>query len=153
MTKKLEKLDVFICEGKVDIPNVYSAGGVGSRFLVEMRDNKRIMGMRCPSCNHIFVPPRSTCKYCFGQLSEWVEVSDKGTLVTYTVSCQTRPVQPAEPPIIYGIVQLDGADTGFAHMIGEVDFEQVHIGMRLRAVFKEEREGNILDIKYFKPLA
>jgi uncharacterized OB-fold protein len=35
----------------------------------------------------------------------------------------------------------------------EVDFGQVHIGMRLRAVFKEEREGSILDIKYFKPLA
>jgi uncharacterized OB-fold protein len=26
------------------------------------------------------------------------------------------------------------------------------IGMRVEAVFKEERAGNMLDIKYFKPL-
>jgi hypothetical protein len=56
-------------------------------------------------------------------------------------------------PIVYGIIQLDGADTGFVHMLGEVDPEQLRVGMRVQAVFKKEREGNILDIKYFKPLA
>jgi len=28
----------------------------------------------------------------------------------------------------------------------------LRIGMRVQAVFKEERAGSILDIKYFKPL-
>lgn len=37
--------------------------------------------------------------------------------------------------------------------LGEVDFDQLKIGMKVQAVFKEERVGNILDIKYFKPLA
>jgi hypothetical protein len=60
--------------------------------------------------------------------------------------------QPVEPPIIYGVVQLDGADTGFVHMLGEVDPEQLRIGMRVQAVFKDERSGGILDIRYFRPL-
>jgi len=106
----------------------------------------------CPICNRVYVPARSTCKYCFGQISEWVEVSDKGTLLTYTVDCQSNAMQPVEPPIIYGIIQLDGADTGLLHMLGEVDLEQLKIGMRLQAVFQEKRVGSILDIKYFKPV-
>jgi uncharacterized OB-fold protein len=38
-------------------------------------------------------------------------------------------------------------------MLGEVDPEQLRVGMRVQAVFQKEREGSILDIKYFKPIA
>lgn len=153
VTEKLEGMDVWIYHGQIYIPNRYSAGAVGSRFLIEIRDKKRIMGTRCPTCNRVYVPARSICKDCFGQLDELVEVSDKGTVLTYTVCNQPNPVQPVETPLVYGIVQLDGADTGFVHMLGEVNPEQLRIGMRVQAVFKEEREASILDIKYFKPLA
>jgi uncharacterized OB-fold protein len=152
-TEKLEGMDVWLYHGQIYIPNTYSAGAVGSRFLIELRDNKRIMGIRCPTCNRVYVPARSVCKDCFAQLNEWVEVSDKGTLLTYTVCHQPNRVQPMEPPLIYGIIQLDGADNGFVHMLGGVDPEQLRIGMRVQAVFKEKREASILDIKYFKPLA
>ncbi len=152
VTEKLEGLDVWIYHGQIYIPNTYSAGAIGSRFLIALRDKKRIMGTRCPTCNRVYVPARSICKDCYGQLDELVEVSDKGTLLTYTVCNQPNPVQPVEPPVVYGIIQLDGADTGFVHMLGEVDPEQIRIGMRVQAVFKEEREASILDIKYFKPL-
>jgi len=152
VTEKLEGMDVWIYHGRIYIPNTYAAGAVGSQFLIALRDKKRIMGTRCPTCNRVYVPARSVCKDCFSQLDEWVEVSDKGTLLTYTVCNQPNPVQPVEPPIIYGIIQLDGADNGFVHMLGEVDLEQLRIGMRVQAVFKEKREASILDIKYFKPL-
>jgi uncharacterized OB-fold protein len=152
VTEKLEGLDVWIYHGQIYIPNTYSAGAIGSRFLIALRDKKRIMGTRCPTCNRVYVPARSICKDCYGQLDELVEVSDKGTLLTYTVCNQPNPVQPVEPPVVYGIIQLDGADTGFVHMLGEVDPEQIRIGMRVQAVFKGEREASILDIKYFKPL-
>jgi hypothetical protein len=153
VTEKLEGKDVWLYHGQIYIPNTYSAGAVGSRFLIELRDNKRIMGIRCPTCNRVYVPARSVCKDCFAQLNEWVEVSDKGTLLTYTVCHQPNRVQPMEPPLVYGIIQLDGADNGFVHMLGEIDPEQLRIGMRVQAVFKEKREASILDIKYFKPLA
>jgi hypothetical protein len=130
--ERLEDLGVFVYHGKIYIPNTYTAGAVGSRFLIELRDNKKIMG--------------------FAQLDQWVEVSDKGTLLTYTVAGQSNGVQPVDPPIIYGIVQLDGASTGLVHMVSEVDFEKLVVGMRVKAVFKEERAGSILDIKYFAPL-
>jgi uncharacterized OB-fold protein len=152
VTEKLEGQDVWLYHGQIYIPNEYSAGAVGSRFLTQLRDRKRIMGTRCLDCNRVYVPARSICKDCLGQLKQWVEVSDKGTLLTYTVCNVPNPVQPTEAPLIYGIVQLDGADTGFVHMLGEVEPEQLRVGMRVKAVFKEEREASILDIRYFKPL-
>jgi uncharacterized OB-fold protein len=152
VTEKLEDRDVWIYHGQIYIPNTFSAGAVGSRFLIELRDKKRIMGMRCPACNRVYVPARSICKDCYGQLDEWVEVSDKGTVLTYATDYETKSIQPTGTPIVYGIIQLDGADTGFVHMLGEVDPEQLRVGMRVQAVFQKEREGSILDIKYFKPL-
>jgi len=153
LTEKLEGMDVWVYHGQINIPNTYSAGAVGSRFLIELRDNKRIMGTRCPKCNLVYVPARSVCRDCFGQLSEWVEVSNKGTLLSHAIARQPTPVQPVPPPIIYGIIQLDGADTGFVHMLGEVDPQQLKVGMRDKAVFKtkKQRVASILDIKYFKP--
>ena len=154
VTEKLEGMDVWVYHGQIYIPNTYSAGAVGSRFLIELRDNKKIMGTRCPTCNLVYVPARSACRDCFGELSEWVEVSQKGTVLTYTVTYQSNPIQPVSTPIVYGIVQLDGADTGFVHMLGEVDPEKLKVGTKVKALFKskKERQGSILDIKYFKPL-
>ncbi|MCX5999105.1 MAG: Zn-ribbon domain-containing OB-fold protein [Chloroflexi bacterium] len=152
MTRSIEEMGAFIVEGKIDLPATFSAGAVASRFFIEIRDNKKIMGLRCPQCNRVYVPPRATCKRCFGKLSEWCEVSDKGTLLAYAISHQANAAQPVQPPIVYGIVQLDGADTGIVHMIGEVDCERLHVGLRLQAVFKDKRVGDILDIKHFKPL-
>ena len=152
-TRKLEDKDVYIYEGQIYIPNTYTAGALGTRVLTRLRDKKQILGMRCPSCNRVHVPARSICKDCFAELDELVEVSDRGVVLTYTVVDEPNPCQPKEPPLIYGIVQLEGADNGFVHMLGGVDADQLEIGMKVRAVFKEERSGSILDIEYFEPLA
>jgi uncharacterized OB-fold protein len=155
VTEKLEGMDVWLYHGQIYIPNTYSAGAVGSKFLIALRDKGRILGTRCPTCNRVYVPARSVCKDCFAQLDEWVEVSDKGTVLTYSIDHESKPViQPAEPPIVHAIIQLDGADTGLVHMLGEVEPEKLSIGMRVQAVFKpkKDRVASILDIKYFKPL-
>lgn len=153
-TEKLEGMDVWIYHGQIYIPNTFSAGATGSRFLTTIRDKTKLTGTRCPKCNRVYVPARSVCKDCFAQLKEWVEVSDKGTVLTYTIDSESKPIHPTDEPVIYGIIQLDGADTGFVHMIGGVDPEQLRVGMRVQAVFKpkEERIGSVLDIKHFKPL-
>ena len=151
-TTKLEDKDVYIYEGQIYIPNTYTAGTAGSKVLAALRDKKKILGMRCVTCNRVYVPARLTCQDCFELMDEWVEVSSKGTLQTYTVVYESHISQPVEVPLVYGIIQLDGADNGFVHMLGGVDLEHIYIGMRVQAVFKEERKGSVLDIKYFNPL-
>jgi uncharacterized OB-fold protein len=143
----------LIADKQLRLGYSYCVGQVGSRFLRELRDNKKIMGIRCPTCNHVLVPPRATCAKCFSKLKEWVEVSDKGTLISYTIVNYQELYHPVKTPFVYGVIQLDGADTGLVHILGELDFKKLGIGMRVQAIFKEERKGDIRDIMYFKPLA
>jgi hypothetical protein len=84
-------------------------------------------------------------------MEEWVEVGHEGILESYTLVYKPEPIHIADAPFAFGIIRLDGADTGMVHRLGEIDFEKIRIGMRVRAVFAEERKGDIRDIKYFKP--
>ena len=140
---------------KVEYSNC--AGLAGSKFLIELRDNQRIMGLKCGKCNIVYVPPKSVCPKCYSQLDEWVEVSDKGTLMTYTVVdyIYSDFYQPWGIPYTIGVIQLDGAGTGLCHFVDEVDPSKLKVGMKVQAVFKEkeQREASILDIKCFKPIS
>jgi len=144
-------------ETKWNVDFANCAGRAGSKFLVEFRDNARIMGLKCSKCNIVYVPPKSVCPKCYSQIDEWVEVSDKGTLKTYTTVnyIYSDLYQPWGIPYTIGLVQLDGADTGMCHFIDEVDPSKLKVGMRMQAVFKpkEEREALITDIKGFKPIS
>lgn len=152
MSKKIGELDPFVCERPFETWFLNYAGSVCSRFLTELRDEKRIMGIKCPQCNRILVPARPICSRCFRKTEEWIEVSDTGTLSTYTIVNQPLPCQQMDAPIIYGIILLEGADTGLLHLLGEVNPKNINIGMRVQAVFRGERKGDIRDIRYFKPL-
>jgi len=153
MAKK-ETTAPHIVPGRLFVPYFNYYGALASEFYRQLRDNKKILGVKCPICNHVYVPPRSICSKCFSNLNEWVEVSTRGIVNTYTVIYYTYSPsnQPMNVPYACGIIQLDGADTGLCHLLGEVAPEKISIGMRVEAVFKDKREGNILDIKYFRPL-
>lgn len=128
-----------------------SAGPVRSKFLLSLRDSQRILGTKCLSCGRVYVPARSTCPKCFEDMGEWVEVSNEGVLENYTIVYESQPTHITASPFVFGTIKLDGADTGIIHLLGEIDFEKIRIGMRVRAVFNEERKGDIRDIKYFRP--
>jgi uncharacterized OB-fold protein len=120
--------------------------------MVALRDDRKIMGIRCETCDRVYVPPRAVCSRCFGQLNQWVDLAGSGTLLNYTVIHYALPVHPMKPPFAYGIIQMDGADTALTHLLGGVDVDAIQLGMRLEPVFREERQGNILDIAHFRPL-
>jgi uncharacterized OB-fold protein len=99
------------------------------------------------------------CERCFSSIDEWVEVGHQGTLEAFTI-CYV-PFQGLPPPPIATImVKLDGADGCLMHVLSGVDLsdvdkanELVKIGMRVEAVWRDERKGEIGDIEYFRPVA
>ncbi|NIQ39229.1 MAG: hypothetical protein GTN81_11635 [Proteobacteria bacterium] len=140
--------------GEAEQPFRYSVGKWGSKFLVDLRDHKRLLGIRCPKCQKVYIPPRQVCGPCFQRMNELVELSNCGTLVAYTIirfsfidpeTGITRPV-----PYGYGYIKLDGCGNSFQHFINIEDESKVKIGARVQAVFEDDRKGNMLDIKYFK---
>ncbi len=85
-------------------------------------------------------------------MGEWRELSGDGTLLSFTIVRQELCHLPYPPPIIFGLIKLDGADNNFVHIVGGIKAEEVKRGMRVRAVFKETRTGSILDISHFEPI-
>jgi uncharacterized OB-fold protein len=152
MTQKMSDQELISYKSRIKVPYTWSIGEVGSRFLTEIKENKKIWGTRCSVCDFVFIPPKKTCTYCFVPMHEWTEVKDEGVLQTFTVTRYETDLIPQDSPRIIGIVLLDGADTGLVHLIGETPPENVKVGMRVKAVFNKERKGHILDIKHFKPI-
>jgi len=140
-----------------EIPFKYTAGEVLTKFFYELKE-KRIMGIRCPKCKRVLLPPRGFCEMCFEPLEEWVEVSDEGVIGAFQICCMKFLGAP-EPPWASGLIRLDGADTAILHFIGGIDLsdiekgkEAIKIGTRVKAVWSDAPKGLITDIRYFTPV-
>ncbi|MCD6571323.1 MAG: Zn-ribbon domain-containing OB-fold protein [Deltaproteobacteria bacterium] len=148
MSEWLQDVKDLTLKGQIKVPYTWSVGEVGSRFLVALRDEKKIIGNRCKNCSTVYVPPRKNCGRCFKDIDEWVELGSKGIVTAYTIVRYDYPLQPTKAPFAYAIIKLDGADVGFVHIIKE-GLDKLKMGTRVRASFKEDRKGNILDIDSF----
>ncbi len=145
--------DISSWQGQIPLSYVYTVGRAGEKFFREIINGK-ILGARCEACQITYVPPRIYCEKCFARLEDhYTEVGLKGTVHTFTQCFEAYDGTRKEAPSIVAMVRIDGTEGGVVHWLGEVDFEKVYIGMAVEAVFKpkREREGSILDIKYFKP--
>ena len=148
---KAKKPEMTI-KGEIRIGYNWSPGKAGERFFRDLKENGKIMGTRCRKCSRVLVPPRSFCEECFCDDMEWVEVEPRGTLATFGDSYFSAQGKRLDEPWILGIVRLNGSDGGLIHYIREAKAEDLRIGMQMEIVFKEQREGNILDILYFRPV-
>ena len=153
--------DEDVSQGKVLMaetdPNAryaWDAGVAIGRFLGELKKG-RIVGRRCHRCRRTMVPPRMFCEECFRPTDEWVYLADSGRVNTYSVSYIRWDASRVEEPTIPAVIEIDGASKGMGimHLLGEVKPEDVQVGMRVKAVWKppRQREGSILDIRYFRP--
>ncbi len=143
----------FTVEGKLALPYQYFAGTIGSVFLVALRDEKKILGLKHPKTGLVMVPPRQVDETTLEPLGEdWVEIGPAGEVTNFTVVRYEEDYQPKKPPYVLALIKLDGADTPLTHVLGGVDLEQVKVGMKVTAVFAEERSGSLTDISHFEPV-
>ncbi|MBT8338782.1 MAG: Zn-ribbon domain-containing OB-fold protein [Desulfatitalea sp.] len=138
------------------MPYEWSIGKYGSRFFQEIREKNQFIGIRCPGCGKVYIPPRRVCGPCFKELDELVELPNQGAITAFSIvnypfidpnTGIQRPI-----PYTYGYIRIDGADNIFSHIIDETDENKIKVGMRVRAVFKEKdaMQGHINDIKHFE---
>ena len=140
----------YVVEGKLALPYTYFAGRLGSTFLTTIRDQQKIMGVRCNQCSKVFVPPRQTCERCLSDIRDnWVTLENSGEVINFTVVREQDKHLPRKTPYILGMIRLDGADTPMVHIIEGVNPESISEGMRVKAVFAAESEGTILEIDHF----
>ena len=94
----------------------------------------KLMSGKCKKCGTIHLPPRPLCDKCFSKEFEWVEISRKGKLLTYTVIHVAPPQFEQMTPYVVGIIQLESG-LKIPGMIRGTDHEKIEIGMELTVNF------------------
>ena len=154
--EKEQEVELLTVHSRTDVEQAfrYSAGRYLSRFLVEMRDKARIIGVKCPKCHTVYAPPKEICDPCYAEMTEAVEVGPQGTIRNFTIlrapfvdpeTGVTRPV-----PYAFGNVQLDGAGSLIQNYLLAEDDSKIRVGARVEIEFHDERSGNMRDIKGFR---
>jgi uncharacterized OB-fold protein len=80
-----------------------------------------------------------------------VRVADTGTVLSWTWVATPLPDHPLDRPFAFALVQLDGADTSLFHVVDTGEEAAMATGMRVRADWRDQRMGSILDIRAFVP--
>ena len=147
--------NVLFNEWNPNAQYAWDAGVAIGRYLAELKEG-RLVGVHCKKCDRTVIPPRNFCEWCFRPMDDWVPLPDTGTVNTFSLCYVTWDMKVLTDPEIPAVIDIDGTSppVGIMHKLGEVDPKTVRIGMQVQAVWKppEEREGSILDIKYFKLL-
>ncbi len=137
----------------ISLDYAFSAGQSASRFLRAIAEGK-LLGQRCPVDGRVYFPSRGACPMhgvTFGE--ESVELSDKGTIVTFSIVRVASQNIALPLPYITVNVLLDGADTILIHVL-DAKLEDVHMGMRVQAVWKPSSEWttSTANILYFRAI-
>ena len=62
---------------------------------------------RCLRCRHITFPPKPVCPECWSDDLEWIDLSGRGILRSYTEVSAAPAIFAAEAPYVLCLVDLD----------------------------------------------
>jgi uncharacterized OB-fold protein len=127
-----------------------STGPILGAFFTGLRDQK-ILGVR-DSEGGVLVPPVEADPRTGADLTEMVEVGQQGVVETWTWIATPRKAHPLQHAFAWAVIRLDGASRGFLHAVDAGTPDRMRTGMRVRAKWKAERTGSVLDIASFEPV-
>lgn len=130
----------------------FTAGDATTRFLRGITQ-KKIIGQRANETSRVYVPPRGADPELGAATPIEVEVAQVGTVVSFCVVNLQFYGSVMEIPYTSALILLDGADLSIMHLIQEIPADQVRIGMRVEAVWRDDAdiEPTLESIKWFRP--
>ncbi|MFE5701622.1 Zn-ribbon domain-containing OB-fold protein [Rhodococcus koreensis] len=134
---------------KLQFDYTRSVGPTVGAFVTALRDRK-VIGAR-GSDGRVYVPPPEFDPDTAEPLTDFVGVSDAGTVVSWTWMPEPIAGQPLTTPFAWALIKLDGADTSLVHAVDVASPAGMSTGMRVRARWAQERVGRIQDIVCFEP--
>jgi uncharacterized OB-fold protein len=126
-----------------------STGPVLGRFFTGLRDGQ-VVGART-SDGTVVVPPPEFDPVTHEATTDFVEVSQTGTVTSWSWVAEPVKGQPLDRPFAFVLVTLDGADTPLLHALDVSAPADVSTGMRVQVRWADERVGAITDIRSFVP--
>ena len=127
-----------------------SLGPVLSHFFTGLRDG-RIHGIRTRSGRVLVPPSEYDPESGESTTDEFVEVGPGGVVTSWAWVGEPRKTHPLSHPFAFALIRLDGADTPMLHGVLVDSVADMASGMRVEAVWRDERTGHITDLKGFVP--
>jgi hypothetical protein len=147
---------IFLSAYTPKLRYAWDTGEAVGRYLSELKEG-RLIARSCRKCDRVMVPPRMFCERCFRPTDDWVYLKNTGTVNTFSLCHVSWDVRRLKTPQIPAVIEIDGASPGMGilHLLQRVRPEQVHVGMRVGAIWKpaSKRTGSITDIACWAPLA
>jgi uncharacterized OB-fold protein len=130
----------------------YTAGISQSRFLRGMAEGK-LLGERCPTCGKVYVPSRGACPVDGIPTEEVVELPSMGTVTSFCIVNVEFTGRGIDIPYASALVVPDGADLAVFGLIQEIPHDQVRMGLRVEAKWKDpaDWETSFENIEYWRP--
>lgn len=151
----LKKGKIFLTSYTPKLRYAWDTGEAIGRYLAELKQG-RLIARSCRECDRVMIPPRMFCERCFRATDDWVYLKATGTVNTFSLCYVSWDVRRLKTPEIPAVIEIDGASPGMGilHIIRKVKPKQVHVGMRVAAVWKTvgKRTGSIRDIDYWAPV-
>ena len=148
--ERVERLeDVLQAPMVLEYPFTRSTGPVIGAFLTGLRE-RVILGIRRAD-GSVLCPPLEYDPITSEPLTELLEVAAAGEVVAWAWNGGPRPQQPFRGSFAWAMIRLDGADTPMLHGVLAGSAAEMATGMRVRAVWRDERSGHIADIAGFEP--
>ncbi|MFW6099028.1 MAG: Zn-ribbon domain-containing OB-fold protein [Thermodesulfobacteriota bacterium] len=137
MGKKKEVDDRFKKFGTVSFTAITKVND-----FIDYLEQGKVMASRCQTCGMVFFPPRADCYKCFTSDMEWVEVSGKGKLVSYS-KLEFAPIGFGDD-LPYAIALLDYGDYKvFGRIADNVPEAEIQVGMELVTRVNELPNGQL----------
>ncbi len=123
--KKKEVDDRFSRFGTVSFTSITKVND-----FIDYLEKGKVMATRCKECGMVFFPPRADCYRCLSSDMEWIEVSGKGKLVSYS-KLEFAPIGFGDD-LPYAIALLDYGDYKvFGRIADDVPVDEVKVGMEM----------------------
>jgi len=137
MGKKKEVDDRFKKFGTVSFTAITKVND-----FIDYLEQGKVMASRCQTCGMVFFPPRADCYKCLTSDMEWVEVSGKGKLVSYS-KLEFAPIGFGDD-LPYAIALLDYGDYKvFGRIADNVPDDEIRVGMELVTRVNELPNGQL----------
>jgi len=113
----------------------------------------RLTCPRCVACATLRMPPSPFCPRCRSQQVEWVELSGRGSVWSFTVARHALIPELADSlPYVVAVVELEGAPgVRLVANVVDTEVEDVHVGMPVEVVW-EDVEGTPVSVYRFRPV-
>jgi uncharacterized OB-fold protein len=128
-----------------------NAGQALGRYLRGLAAGK-VIGARAKDGSGVYVPPRGSDPITGQQTDIEVEVKDTGTVTTFcVVNIPGLSALAPEVPYVCAQILLDGAHTPWFGLIKGIDWQEVRMGLRVKAKWADEQRFDASAIEWFEP--